>query len=208
MRPERRELLAFRHDTVGPGIATVTPRDSVTVRLTFDKALDTAQAIDASLFRLQGADSTVIPIASAVTLAVFERLEADSARRREAADSARRAASLDSARADSARAGVPPTRRPPPRPPPVRAVRDTAPPVAAPSVASPATEVVLRVGTPLRPGASYRVRAEGVRNLLGIERDSDRVFTTPRTAPVDSTRAPRDSAARADSARRTRRPPR
>lgn len=54
-----------------------------------------------------------------------------------------------------------------------------------PSRPIPARVFLARLATPLRPGATYRVRVTGVRNLLGVERSSERSLVVPATpAPV------------------------
>jgi hypothetical protein len=203
------EMLAFVHDTIGPLITTVTPRDSMTLRVAFDKALAPTLQVNAAMFAVKGRDSTDVPIAAAVLGPAFDKLVADSVRAKQVQDSIAQARSADSARrADSARAPQTPRAAPPPAP--RRAAADTTPPPPKPSLPSPATEVVIRLSRPLAASASYRVRATGMRNLMGRERTSERVFTTPKPPPKpDSTRIRRDTAGvrrdtstRADSVRR------
>jgi hypothetical protein len=52
--------------------------------------------------------------------------------------------------------------------------------------------VIIRLGAPLAPATSYRLRATDVWGLSGAPRTSDRVFTTPKAPPPP---AARDSAA-------------
>ena len=52
------ELLAFVHDTVAPRIQTVTVRDSLTLRLTFDKPLAPGYALQPAAFEVVAADSS------------------------------------------------------------------------------------------------------------------------------------------------------
>jgi hypothetical protein len=56
----------------------------------------------------------------------------------------------------------------------------------------PISAVVLRIARPLTPGSSYRVRAIGLRGLLGHAADSERSYSVPSTprAPSDSTARP------------------
>ncbi len=192
----RVELLAFLHDTIGPRITEVTVRDSVTLRVTFDRGIDTAQRIDTALFALKGRDSVRIPLVAARSGAAYDsavdsaaRARGDSAFR---ADSIRRgaqglapsdtaAARLRRERAASRRDSIARARIPhPSKPPPVH-------------------EVVVQVGAPLHAGTYYRLTAIGVRGLLGKSRTSDRVFSVPKP---DSLRA----RAEADSVRRRRGP--
>jgi hypothetical protein len=209
-----REMLTYVHDTIGPGIATVSVRDSLTLRISFDRAIDTAQKVTPALFSVKAADSARVGIASAQKAAEVEQAEKDSAAKAARADSVKRAAAADSARrADSLKAvasGQRPAPRVPERPTAVVPTRpDTAKPPPAPrkpSIPSPTTDVVLRLDAPLKPATSYRVRAENVRSLVGRTRSSDRVITTDKRVPVDSTKAKRDTAAtKSDSTRK--RPP-
>ena len=93
----RVELLAFLHDTIGPRISAVAIADSVTLRVSFDRGIDPAQAIGPAMFTLRARDSSVVPIASARSAR-----EWDQARRSPA----------DSVPSDTARAPGP--SRPPP----------------------------------------------------------------------------------------------
>ena len=189
------ELLAFVHDTIGPRIANATPRDTV-LRVTFDKPLDPSQELTASDFRLVALpDSAPVAIARVLGVRAFE--EAEQARARASADSARRAAAAaDSARRDTARGpAIPRGALPGERAPTDSAARDSARADTAlrPSRPAPQVEVVLILGAPLAPGASYRLRAVDVRNLLGAARTSDRAIAMPRPAPADTARPPADS---------------
>jgi hypothetical protein len=207
----RRELYAFVHDTLGPGIAQLEVRDSVTLRVGFDHPLDTALQVTPANFTLKAADSSVIAIASVITERELEKRAADSARVKAIEDSVRNAARADSIRrADSARVNTritrPGGRRP--RADTTAVARDTTPKVEppTPTIAIPSDEVIITLEEPLPPAASFKLRVEKLRSLLGYERESERNFRTPRPT-VDSTLADsaalRDSAAvRPDSARR------
>jgi hypothetical protein len=52
----------------------------------------------------------------------------------------------------------------------------------------PSPDLVVTLAAPLRPQASYRVQALGLRSLAGVAGTSDRVLTTPRAG---RTAAPR-----------------
>lgn len=190
-----REMLAIVRDTLGPGIATVNRADSMTLRVVFDRGLDSAQALGAGNFTLKEQDSTVVPFESISTARALDREREDSLRRQATQDSLRRAAQQDSIRrADSVRvaaAGRPLGRRPGAPAAGVQAVRpaDSAPRVSPkPSVLPPQTEVVLRTTRPLRAGAAFRLKATDIRSFLGFRRTSERQFQTPRAAPRDTTR--------------------
>jgi hypothetical protein len=165
------EVLAAPRDTVPPRITAVSPIDSVTLSVEFDRPLDVRQTITPALFAVARADSTRVAVREAISRREFERRE-----------EARRARE-DSARADTGRAARPPRDRP-------QLVRGAQGP-ARPSVPPPVQQVVLRLVVPLAPGASYRVTASGVRNLLGRPGTTSRVVQIPVPAP-----APRDTTRR------------
>ena len=180
----RLEMLAFAHDTVAPRIDQFAIMDSSAVRVTFDRALDTAQALDTSLFVLKRADSTVVPLKAVERGAVFDSV---------------RAATLPKDTTHTADT----TRKAPPAAPPVRGGRgilggrgapatiDTTkrPPLPKPSRPSPVIDVVVLLAEPLQPGTSYRITARDVRNLLGYKASPTRVFTMPKPTPP-STKPP------------------
>lgn len=168
----RVELLAFVHDTIGPSIQNVTTIDSVTLRATFDRPLDPAQTVDTRLVTLKRADSTVVPLRLAMPARAWDSTHVDTTR---AADSTAR------------RVGGPPSRPgQPPRPGQPgqagQAPGDTTRRVPAPrpSRPIPPTEVVIVAAQPLAAGATYRLEAHGVRNLLGRAASSSRAFMVPK----------------------------
>jgi hypothetical protein len=201
-----REMLAIVRDTLGPGIAQVNRTDSVTLRVVFDRGLDSAQAPTLSSFTLKAQDSSVVQIVSVMTGREFDRQKEDSTKRAATEDSLKRAATQDSIRrADSVRAaaaGRPLGRRPgAPAAQPQR--RDTTParrPPPKPSLAAPQLDVVLRLTRPLRPATNFRLKASNIRSFLGYTRTTERQFQTPREAPRDTTR--RDTTARRDTVSR------
>lgn len=207
----RHEILAFVHDTVGSGIQTVTVADSMTLRVTMDRALDTSFVLDTTHFTLKRADSTAVRIARVLSRRAFDKERDDSIRTKAIQDSVRRAAQADSARAaDTTKAAAPPpvavTRRTPPRRPAAAAptpVTDTATrePPPKPSIPAPINEVVLKLGTALRPSTTYRLRAIEMRTLLKYSRSSERVFTTEKERKTDTT-SRKDSTRRDSSATR------
>jgi hypothetical protein len=197
-----RELLAFIHDSVGPGIQSVDQRDSLTLRVTFDRPLSPRLGVQQRQFTLKAADSSAVQIASVLVGSAFEKAEADSARARAVRDSVRQAQIADSIRRANP-AAAPPV-RPPTAAPPLgrRPAPDTTTPPPKPSAPIPETYAVVRLAQPLAPAASFRLRADSLLSLMGIYRSSDRVFTTPKArAPGDTTRPP------GDTARPPRRPP-
>jgi hypothetical protein len=190
----RVELLAFLHDTLGPRISEITVRDSVTIRVTFDRGIDSSQDISARLFMIKAKDSTLVPITSARSAADYDsavasvtRGHADSALR---ADSIRRVdsglASRDTAAGRERRARL-------------AARHDSAlrARIPRPSRRSPVKEVVIQLGAPLEVGKYYRLQAIELRGLLGKTHTGDRVFSGPKPPASDSARGH----SRADSAR-------
>lgn len=152
-------LYAFTHDTLPPAIESASAADSLTIRVRFDKGLDTAQRIDTSLFTLRRADSTVVPLRLVQRASAF--------------DSARAAAARDTAH----RPPAPPLPRP-------RGPADTThrvpPPVMTRPV--PVSEVVIVPDSALTAGATYRVTARDARGLLGRSGSSSRAFVAPKPA--------------------------
>lgn len=206
-----RELYAFVHDTLGPSITTVTVRDSVTLKLTFDRALDTNLVITPERFSLKaeeptpkaGGDRVAVPtqqqaapsIVAVMTQRAFDRHVADSLRLKAVQDSVRAAATADSARkADSARVNArierPAGRRAAPPPARDSAARDTAQRRAKkPTRQIPSTEVLITVDKPFPPSAVFRVGATEMRSVLGRVRSSDRLFRTAKPKEeTDSTK--------------------
>jgi Big-like domain-containing protein len=150
-------LLMFAHDTVAPRIRDVSLADSLAVRVVFDKPVNPAQTLTATNFALIGPDSVSIPIVSAG------------------------APAKDSV----ARPVNPPPGVPRPAVPPIPPRRDTT--VAARPVMprpSPITDIVIKLRRPLAPRTIYRIRAIGIRGLLGHTGDSERTLTTPAPQPA------------------------
>lgn len=195
----RVEMLAFAHDTVAPRIDQFSILDSSAVRVTFDRALDTAQKLDTSLFVIKRADSAVVPIHSVERGSVFDSTRSANLPK----DTTHHADSLKKAKA------------PPPPPPPSgrggrldalggRVARDTAKhaPLPKPSKPSPVIDVVVTLAQPLQPGTSYRITARDVRSLLGFKASPTRVFTMPKPTPPTSKPAEHPGArTKPDSAR-------
>lgn len=147
------ELLVFRHDSLPPRIRDVAAIDSLSLRVTFDKPVDPQQSLTSANFSVTGPDSATVPIA-----------------------------------------GVGPVPKdtiatPAPSPavqsrPPARVPRDTStktrPVMSRPA---PIASVLIRLERPLVPKAVYRIRAIGLRGLLGQSGDSERAYTVPAPAP-------------------------
>jgi hypothetical protein len=177
----RFEMLAFAHDTVAPRIDQFAIVDSTAVRITFDRALDTAQKLDTSMFTLKRADSTVLRLRGVERASIFDSTRtANAPKDTSRADSIKKADSVKKAAAAQA----------------VRGGRDllggrgrasdTAKhvPLPKPSRASPVVEVVVLLADPLAPGTSYRITARDVRNLLGFKASPSRAFLMPKPQPA------------------------
>lgn len=185
-----RDLLAIVRDTIGPGIERVDVVDSTTLRIKFDRALDTALVFDASSFSIKAGDSSIVAIRRALSSQVEKREKEDSVRTKQFQDSVRRAADTtgrDTTRADTARgAARPPTvaRRTPAQTQPPRTARARTPadttPLPRPKVKIPDQEIVLYLNEPLKPQTAFRIRANDMRSIVGRRRSSDRVINTPR----------------------------
>ncbi|MGQ0713995.1 MAG: Ig-like domain-containing protein [Gemmatimonadaceae bacterium] len=156
-------LLAFVHDTLPPRINTVEVVDSMTLRVEFNQPLDPTQTVDTTRFRLTRADSSVVPLRTAMTAPAFDRARQDSI-----------------AQADTAR---PPALRAPGAP-----RRDS---IVLPRP-QPVARFVVVTALTLQPDSSYRLIAIEARNLMARTGTSARVFTMPpRPAPADT--APADT---------------
>jgi Bacterial Ig-like domain len=189
------ELLGFIHDTIGPRVGDVKVVDSVTLRATFDKALDTTQTISSLHLGLKAKDSTSVPIAKVLASQAYDSLQG--ARRKAHDDSLARIDSLR--RADSGVTGrdtLALRRRAALR----QSRRDSVALAsrAKPSRRPPTTEIVVELGEPLKPGQSYRISADSVRNLQHRVRSSNLAFTIPKVPS-------KDSLVRADSLRAAKR---
>jgi hypothetical protein len=158
----RTTLLLFVHDTVPPRIRDIRAVDSVTLQITFDKPIDPGQTLGVANFAILRSDSTRVPILSAAP---------------PPPDTLARAVPVPAPRPAAPLSG---------RPTPAR--RDTTPPAPKPVMPRPApiADVVLKLQQPLAPKVAYRVRAIGIRGLLGKTGDSDRVFTPPAPPPPAS----------------------
>jgi hypothetical protein len=155
-----RELLVFVHDTAPPRIRDVSMTDSVTIAVTFDKPIDPGQTLGIANFRV------VAPDSSAMTILKVGTPTRDTAARAAPRDTAARPQAIPNRAPAAASPGRPLTR-------PDTARRPTM------SRPIPQTAVNLTVQRPLTPRAVYRVRAVGIRGLLGVTGDSERSFTVP-----------------------------
>ena len=149
-------LLMFTHDTAPPRIRDLVQLDSTSLRVIFDKPVDPAQTLSAANFAVIGPDSSPIPIV-AVGAGVKDTV----------------ATPINPA------LGIPPA--PAVRPAPRRDTITPAKPVMPRP--SPITETAIRLGRPLAPRTTYRVRANGIRGLLGATGNSERPIAIPAPPP-------------------------
>lgn len=151
-------LLVFVHDSVPPRIRDVSAVDSASIRVTFDRPIDPSQTLAPVNFAVIGPDSALVSIVS-VGAAVEDT-----------------AALQVGAAPTVAQPAAPPVRVP--------VQRDTARAAKSQMPRSvPISTVVIKLQRPLAPKTTYRVRAIGIRGLLGHTGDSDRPYTTPAPAP-------------------------
>jgi len=173
----RSTLLIFVHDTVPPRLRDTRYIDSVTLQVAFDKPIDPAQTLGVANFAVVGSDSAAVPIQSVSP---------------PAADTTPRPAPAAPAAAPRPAGGARPSA---PR-------RDTTT-VVLPVMPkpSPVSEAVIKLQRPLKPKTSYRVRALGIRGLLGKVGDSERTLTVPEPiAPPKPTSPPTGAASSTPSA--------
>jgi hypothetical protein len=195
-----RDFYMFAHDSIGPSLTDVTPVDSVTLRVRFDRPLSPAAPLEPSQFSLMTKDSTrtdsvpiaVVRVSSAARFDSLtqarKRYVQDSTMRADTSAAGRRAVqrkdSLDRAmRQDSiAEAQVAS----------VKAAREQVRAIVLPkpSRAAPLSELILELGQPL----PYDVFATlSVREAVGL---TGRVHRPPRVKQVVLRKAvPKDSTA-------------
>ena len=152
----RTELLLFVHDTVAPQLREIAAVDSQTLRVTFDKPVDPTQTLTMANFAIIGPDSSPVPIAS-----------------------------VNPAPRDTIGKTAAPDLRAPqtlrtPAPPRADTITARRPVMSRPTVISSA---IIRLQRPLTPKVAYRVRAIGIRGLLGRTGSSERIYTAPAPAP-------------------------
>jgi hypothetical protein len=169
----RVELLTAQRDTLPARMSVPSVTDSLTLTVSFDRALDPSQTITPSEFRLLATDSSVVPIIAAY--APLEGRRLDSIRTVTRADSVRRADSL----AGKPLAPITPAETVTP----AAGGKPAPPPPPKPSLPSPFTSVVLKLGQPLKPTTEYRLSTTGLRALSGKVSPSERRFSTPKPPP-------------------------
>jgi len=152
----RAELLVFVHDSLPPRIRDVSTVDSLTLQVAFDKPVDPAQTLTAANFAIIGPDSAPVPIASAGP----------------------------PPKDTSAKAAPPVVRPPTPLRAPASRRADTTT-VVKPVMSRPIpiSNAIIKLQHPLPPKVAHRVRAIGIRGLLGQTGDSEHAYTRPAPPP-------------------------
>lgn len=180
------DLYAFTHDTLGARIIGVDVKDSVTMRLTFDRPLALDADFSPEQVQLRRADSSLVRVRSIARAAAFdslarERADAarDSAMRADTTAAGRRAlAQRDSGRVIAQRDSIERARveaR--------RAARDTVKRVKPPEPGRVAitAEFIALLEEPLAPG-EYRLTVRNVLSASRVRRTSERTFTRAKPA--------------------------
>jgi len=200
----RVDFYAFVHDTLGARVVGVDVKDSVTLRLTFDRPLSPDVALQPSQVEILRPDSSSIAVRSLQRAAIFDSL----ARAREAAakDSALRAdttkagrallARTDSMKVIQQRDSIERARLEA-----RRAVRDTIPKVVppVPTRTALASDLIAVLAEPLAH-ATYRIVTRDVISVSRVKRTSERTFTPSKPAEKKPPEAAKPGTAKADSA--------
>ncbi len=169
----RTDLVIFTHDTVPPRIREVRAFDSLTLQVAFDKPVDPSQTLTAANFAVIAPDSSAVPIVSAGPP------PKDTAAGANPPAGANPAGGVNPPGVPTPTVGVPARGRAP-----TAAPRDTSS-VAKPVMPRPVpiSEARIELQHPLTPKLAYRVRAIGIRGLLGRTGDSERGYTPPAPPP-------------------------
>lgn len=177
----RTDLYAFSHDTLGTRVMGVDVKDSLTLKLTFDRALALSPLLTAEQVTVKAADSSVVPVLTLGRASVYDSLM--KVRDAAAKDSAQRADTTEKgrtarARADSARVLATRDSIEKARVEAKRAALDTVPKEIPPVPNREAitTEFVIGLGKALVPG-QYRVAVRDAVSISGVTRSSERGFT-------------------------------
>ena len=188
----RHEFYLFVHDTIGPRISQVEVRDSVSLRVRFDKGLAASSRVDSSTFSLRRVkDSSLIVIRRALPAGQYDstavrrtQFVKDSAARADTSRAGRAAA----ARTDSLRAAARSDSIAQAQIAARRAARDTVKrePPPTPGRPAPRLEFVLDLAEPLVVQQQLLLTARDVTSLSGVTRTTERAFSR-RPPPKDTT---------------------
>lgn len=201
----RVDFYAFVHDTLGARIVGVDVKDSVTLRLTFDRPLSPDVTLQPSQVEIQRPDSSRIEVRSLQRAAIYDSL----ARVREAAakDSAMRADTSKTGRAllarnDSMKAMQQRDSIERARQEARRAVRDTIPKLIPPVPTRTVlvSDLIAVLAEPLVP-ATYRIVTHDVISVSRVKRTSERTFTRSKPVEKKPPEAAKPGTAKPDSAK-------
>lgn len=183
------ELDVIERDSAPAAFQNVVVDDSATLRVSFDKPLDPAIALQPALIRVQRRDSSQLNVVRVEWGAAF-----DQAKQAQSADSARRADT---------------TRKQQPPPVPTPGAPRGAPPPPKPKAPPPDRTIVVTLAplNYLMHDSTYRITARGLRNLVGNSAVVTRTFSVPKPAPKDTTHKTSPDSARRPPADSARRPP-
>lgn len=191
------ELWMFQHDTTQPRMQPPTVTDSVTISIPFNQKLDPYQKLDTSMIMVRELpDSSRIGVVSLLFPPAHDSLYRSPAPRPDTTAVKRDTvkAPIDSLHEFPAAPELDTLKRTPARAPAAALSR---PPLAE--------RLTARVGTPLKPGASYTVFMRGIRSVSGITMDSSRAgFKMPERPKVTAADSLRLLIRRMDSARTAR----
>ena len=196
-----REFYMFRHDTVGPSLADVSPIDSITLRVRFDRPILPDSQLTAAQFSLKYRDSTKtdsvpLPIRRVTSAARFDTLAQqrkvfvlDSTMRADTSAAARRALQRqDSLKRMALQDSISKAQEAS-----VKAARDTVKRVERPKPSRPAplTEYIVELGQPLPYDVFATLSVRGAVGLTGHVHTPARVkqLVLRKPAPKDSTAA-------------------
>lgn len=172
-----RQFYMFAHDTLGPSLLDVTPIDSLTLRVKFDRPVSPGSPIDVARFSLKWRDSTKadsvpIPLRRISSAARFDTLTqqrklfvVDSVRRADTTAAGRRAIQ----RGDSLARAIRQDSIAQAQVASVKAARDTIKVIERPKPARPAplSDFILELGEPLRYDVFVTLSARDVAGLTG-----------------------------------------
>lgn len=201
----RVDLYSFVHDTLGARIVGVDVKDSVTLRLTFDRPLALEPVLRSDQVEVLRADSSRVPIRSVVRAAIFDSLTRghdaaakDSAQRSDTSRAGRAArARADSLRMNAQRDSIERARLEA-----RRVARDSIPRQVPPVPTRPmlASDVIALLEQPIVPG-TYRIVTRAVVSASRVTRTSERSFTRAKPVEKKPTETTKPGAARPDSTR-------
>jgi len=207
------DFYMFAHDTLGPSLLDVTPIDSLTLRVRFDRPVSPAILLDAAQFSLKWRDSTKadsvsIPLRRVSSAARFDTLTQQ--RKLFVADSTKHADTSAAGRAalqkaDSLARAIRQDSIAQAQVASVKAARDTVKPIVRPKPSRPAplVEFILELGEQLPYDKFATLSVRDVKGLTGyvhhpartkqfvlrkpvVPKDSAALKPPPKPAPKDS----------------------